>query len=446
MNYNQEYKNKLTSPQEAVKIVKSGDWIHYGHFFMNPSYFDKHLAERKDELKNVNIVASCYPGISETLKSDPYKEHFIFNDWHFSGGSRKLHDNNMCYYIPLTYHEVPLLYERYLEPDVFALKVAPMDEHGYFNFSISNSCQASIVKKAKKVVVEVNSSVPICLGGNDEAIHISDVDYIIETNNEPLLEAKNAEPSEIDITVAENVVKLIEDRSVIQLGIGAMPNEVGKLIAKSDLKDLGGHTEMLVDAYVDMYEAGVMTGKYKKFDKGKIAYTFAMGSKKLYDFVNKNTACASYQVDYVNDPFIAAQHDKLIAVNNAVEVDLYGQLSSESNGFRQISGTGGQLDYIFAAFHSRGGKGIICMSSQTKDRDGNMSSRIVPSLKSGSIVTVPRSICNYIVTEHGVIDLKAKTTWQRAELIISLAHPSVREELIREAEKMNIWVKSNKKI
>ncbi len=446
MNYNQEYQSKLISPQEAVKIVKSGDWIHYGNFMMAPAYFDKYLAERKEELNNVNVVAVCYPGIPEIVKCDPDKEHFIFNDWHFSGGSRNLHDKNLSYYIPLTYHECPKLYERYLEPDVFSLKVAPMDQHGYFNFSISNSMHASVIKKAKKVIVEVNSNVPVCLGGNDESVHISDVDFIIETNNEPMIEVKSPIPDEIDIKAAENVLKLIGDRSVIQLGIGAMPNEVGKLIAKSDLKDLGGHTEMLVDAYVDMYESGVMTGKYKNFDKGKIAYTFAMGTKKLYDFVNMNPACASYQVDYVNDPFIASKHDNLIAINNAIEVDLYGQVSSESYGVRQISGTGGQLDYIYAAFRSKGGKGIICMASHLDDKSGNIKSKIVPNLKSGSIVTVPRSICNYVVTEYGSVDLKAKSTWQRAELLIGLADPIVREDLIKEAEKMKIWVRSNKMV
>ena len=444
MNYIQEYKNKLTSPQEAVKIVKSGDWIHYGNFMMAPTYFDKYLAERKEALKSVNIVAVCYPGIPEVVKCDPKREHFIFNDWHFSGGSRKLHDNSLCYYIPLTYHEAPALYERYLEPDIFTVKVAPMDQHGYFNYSISNSMHASIAKKAKRIVVEVNANAPVCLGGNDEAIHISDVDFIIETKNEPILEVMTPEPSDMDRKVAENVIGLIEDRAVIQLGIGAMPNEVGKLIAKSDFKDLGGHTEMLVDAYVDMYESGVMTGKFKAFDKGKMAYTFAMGSQRLYDFMNMNPACASYQVDYVNDPFVASRHDKLIAINNAVEIDLYGQVSSESSGIRQISGTGGQLDYIYAAFRSKGGKGIICMSSHTEDKKGNMTSRIVPSLKPNSIVTVPRSICNYVVTEHGVVDLKSRSTWQRAELLIGLADPTVRESLIKEAEKMKIWVRSNK--
>ena len=194
-----------------------------------------------------------------------------------------------------------------------------------------------------------------------------------------------------------------------------------------------------------MYKAGVLTGKRKAFDRGKIAYTFAMGTQQLYDFLHLNPACASYPVDYTNHPFVASKHDKLIAINNAIEVDLYGQVCSESSGTRQITGTGGQHDFIYSAFHSRGGKGIICMSSIKEGKNKEKVSRIVPTLSPGGIVTVPRSMCNYVITEYGVVDLKGKSTWQRAELLISIAHADVRDDLIREAEKMKIWLR-NKKI
>ncbi|MBP1924925.1 butyryl-CoA:acetate CoA-transferase [Sedimentibacter acidaminivorans] len=445
MKYLETYKNKMVTAKDAAKIVKSGDWVHYGNFVMAPLGFDKSLSERRDELKDVKISAVCFPGIAEVAKCDPLREHFIFNDWHFSGGSRVLHDKELCYYIPMVYHEGPFIYEKYLNPDVFVTTTSKMDDKGYFNFSVSNSIHSSVAKKAKIVIIEVNEEAPICLGGNNESIHISDVDFIIQENSKPLIEVMSPEPDDVDQKVAEYIVELIENGSIIQLGIGAMPNAVGKMIAKSDLKDLGGHTEMLVDAYVDMYESGVMTGKCKKFDKEKMVYTFAMGSQKLYDFINRNPACASYQVDYTNDPFIASKHDKLIAVNNAIEVDLYGQVCSESYGTRHITGTGGQLDFIYSAFHSIGGKGIICMSSKASNKDGKSNYRIVPTIKNGGIVTVPRSIVNYIVTEYGVVNLKGKTTWQRAELLIDIAHPDSRDELIKEAEKMKIWVKSNKK-
>ncbi|MBO8158363.1 acetyl-CoA hydrolase/transferase C-terminal domain-containing protein [Thermosyntropha sp.] len=440
-----EYERKKRTADEAVQIVKSGDWVQYGEFSMQPKDLDAALAKRVNELKDVKIRSVTLTWIPEVVKVDPERKHFIINDWHFSVFSRRLHEQNLCNYIPIAYHEAKKLIEEFVNIDVAFVPVSPMNEKGFFNLGTSNSITSYVINKAKKVVVEVNKSVPICLGGNSESVHISQVDYIVESKDNPkLFNLPPVQISEVDKKIALNVMNLLEDRACLQLGIGAMPNAVGTMIAESDLKDLGVHTEMLVDSFVDMYEAGRITGKYKNIDKGKMVYTFAMGTDKLYDFLNNNPACASYPVHYTNDPFIISQNDKVFAINNALEVDLYGQIASEAAEGRQISGTGGQLDFIYAAFRSKGGKGLICLSSTTTLKDGTTISRIKPALGLGTIVTVPRSLAYYVVTEYGYTVLKGKTTWQRAEALINIAHPDFRDELIKEANKMKIWVRTNK--
>ncbi len=444
MSYSEEYQKKLITADQAAKLVKSGDWVQYGEFVQQPRDCDAALAKRKDELSDVKIRLVTTSVVPAVVEADPERKHFILNDWHFSGVSRKLMDKNLCNYIPLNYHEAERLVELFQDIDICFQPVASIDSHGFFNFSTSNSLASFVTKKAKIVVVEVNSSVPYCLGGNNEGIHISDVDYIVENTTNPKLANLAALPvSDVDKQIADLVMKEMCDGACIQLGIGAMPNTVGALIAKSDLKDLGVHTEMLVDSFVDMYEAGKITGKKKQIDKGKMVYTFAMGTDKLYNFLDHNPVCASYPVSYCNDPFVLSQNDNFVAINNALEVDIYGQVASEASNGRQISGTGGQLDYIFGAFRSKNGKPIIALSSSVKKADGTLASRINPGLTPGTIVTVPRSISSYIITEYGSVNLKGKSTWERAEGLISIAHPQFRDELIKEADKLKIWRRTN---
>jgi acyl-CoA hydrolase len=302
----------------------------------------------------------------------------------------------------------------------------------------------SICDVARIVVAEVNTSVPKCLGGIRESIHISDIDYIVEGNNEPLIELPPTPFSETDNKIARLVLQEIEDGACLQLGIGAMPNAIGSMIAQSDLKDLGAHTEMLVDSFVDMYEAGRLNGRRKQIDKRKMVYTFAMGSRRLYDFLDNNPACAMFPVNYTNDPYVIARNNKVVAINNAIEIDLYGQACAESSGTRQISGTGGQFDFIFGSYKSEGGKGLVCLSSTVEGKDGKLESRIKPTITPGGTVTDHRAINFYVVTEYGKAVLKGESTWQRAENLINIAHPLFRDELIKEAEKMKIWVRTNK--
>jgi len=443
MNYAEEYRAKLVTPDEAVRVVQSGDWVEYGQFAVQAVALDRALAARRDELRDVRIRATTrILGIPEVVRVDPTTRHFAYHNLHFSGVDRKLHDQGLCWFVPILYHEVPRYYRENCEVDVAMLPTAPMDEHGSFNFSLSNSFSKAICDKARTVILEVNSNLPVCLGGRDESIHISEVDHIVEADwSVPELPA--AVPSEVDEKIAGLIMGELEDGSCLQLGIGGMPNAVGSMIARSDLKDLGIHTEMFCDSMVELVETGRVTGARKSLDRFKIVYTFCLGTKRAYEFVNRNPLCASYAVDYTNDPFVIAQNDKVMAINNCVEIDLFGQVCSESSGTRQISGTGGQVDFTYGAYRSKGGKAFLCMSS-TYDKTGTTVSRIRPLLTEGAIVTVPRSFVSYLVTEYGMANLKGMSTWQRAEAIVSLAHPAFREDLIKAAEKMGIWRRSHR--
>ncbi|SHE89232.1 butyryl-CoA:acetate CoA-transferase [Desulfofundulus australicus DSM 11792] len=444
--YQEEYRRKLVSADEAVKVVKSGDWVAYSHFAMTPRVLDEALARRKDELFDVKIRGVCALHPVKVALADPEQKHFIYNSSFFSGADRRLQDEGLAYHIPGLYHEAPgILRGNHDGPDVAMIVTTPMDEKGFFNFSVSCSYERAVCDKARTIIVEVNENAPRCLGGFQESIHISEVDYIVEGNNEPLFEVPNIPPTEVDKKIARLIVEEIEDGSCLQLGIGGLPNTIGKMLAESDLKDLGVHSEMMCNAFLDLYEAGKITGARKNIDRFKMVYTFALGDARLYEFLHNNPACAIYPVDYTNDINIIARNDKQIAINNAIEIDLYGQVCSESVGVRQISGTGGQFDFTFGAYRSRGGKAFICMSSTKKVGD-RVVSRIVPMITPLGIVTVPRTVVQYVVTEYGKVNLKGKSTWQRAELLISIAHPDFREELIKHAEKMKIWTRTNKKL
>lgn len=439
-----QYQEKLITPEEAARLVKSGDHVWYSEFAMFPEVLDEALSKRVHELRNVRIRSVSYTRLPKVVQADPQREHFILEDWHMSKAGRMLHDQDLCNYIPITYHQGPRIVKKYDEVDIAFVQVSKPDARGFFNLGPSNSVTPAYMGKAKIVVVEVNDKVPHCLGGNGESIHLNQVDYIVEGNNTPLIQLPEAKPTEVDYQIAEYIMKEIEDGSCLQLGIGGLPNVIGAKIADSDLIDLGIHTEMLVDSCVDMYNAGRITGARKNIDTYKMAYTFAMGTDKLYNFLDNNPMCASYGVNYTNDPRIIALNDKVIAINSAIEVDLFTQVCSETAGTRHISGTGGQLDFIFGAFASHRGKGIIALSSTYMDKDGGLKSRIQPTLTPGSVVTVPRSIVQYIATEYGLVQLKGKSTWERAAAMVSIAHPDFRDDLIKQAQEMKIWTRTNR--
>lgn len=445
MGYKDEYAKKLTTADEAVKLVKSGDWVDYGWCVATADALDKALAKRADELTDVKLRGGILCRPLAVFQVPDAGRHFSWNSWHMSGIERKMINEGYAYYASIRYSELPRYYRESIKPnDVAFFQVAPMDEHGYFSFGPSASHMQAVVETSKVIVVEVNQNMPRCLGGMQDGVHISNVDFIVEGENAPLAELGSAAPTDVDRKVAELIVPEIPDGACLQLGIGGMPNTVGAMIAESDLKDLGVHTEMYVDAFVDIFNAGKINGSKKNIDKGRQVFAFGAGTKKLYDFVNDNPQVMSASVDYTNDVRNIAALDNFISINNAVDVDLFGQVNAESAGVKQISGAGGQLDFVLGAYLSKGGKSFICCSSTFKTKDGELKSRILPTLNQGSIVTDTRANVHYIVTEYGKICLKGLSAWERAEGLISIAHPQFRDELIKEAEKLKIWRRSNK--
>jgi butyryl-CoA:acetate CoA-transferase len=445
MDIYKEYKRKLREPNEAVKVIKPGNWIDYGWTATVPAALDLALAKQIKDLTNINIRGGNLLSEPEIFKLKDAKEHFTWNSWHVGSIERKAIDRGFVYYAPIRYSELPRYYrDSICPPQVAMFQVAPMDEHGYFNFGPSASHMNACCQMAETIIVEVNKNMPRCLGGFENGIHISEVDMIVEGSNPALAVIPAGFTTEVDRTVAKLIVEDIPNGACLQLGIGGMPNAVGLLIAESDLKDLGIHTEMYVDSFVDMANAGKINGSKKNIDRYRQTYAFAAGTQKLYGFLDNNPECMIAPVDYTNDIRKISSIDNFISINNAIEVDLFGQVNSESLGIRHISGSGGQLDFVLGAYLSKGGKSFICCSSTFKSKSEEIKSRILPSLAQGTIITDTRTSVHYLVTEYGKVNLKGLSTWQISEAVISVAHPDFREELIKEAEIMKIWRRSNK--
>lgn len=445
MDYNKIYKQKLISAKEAAKLVKSGDYVDYSWGVLAPHDFDEAFAKEITSLNDIVVRGGVELEKYKIFDADEKNEHFVYNSWHSLGVIRKLAGEGRAFYSPLKYSELPKYYRTSIrKPNVFVTQASPMDEHGYFNFGVSASHLYAAIENSDIVIIEVNKKVPRGLGGYENCVHIKEVDYIIEGSNPEIIALGKPQPSDLDKEVAKFVVEELVDGACLQIGIGGLPTAIGNEIAKSDLKDLGVHTEMYVDSFVELSKAGIITGKKKNIDRGRQVYAFAAGSKELYDFIDNNEELCASPVDYCNGIEQISALDNFMSINSALEIDLNGTVSAESSGIKHISGSGGALDFMLGAYNSKGGKSFVTLHSSRVDKKGKRHSNIVPTLIPGTQPTGCRANTHYIATEYGMVNLKGQSLWERTEKLISIAHPEFRDELIKEAEKMRIWRKSNK--
>lgn len=428
---------KRITADEAAALVQPGMWLDYGAVLGQPDVFDAALARRLGPLTNVRIRSCLSTRARAVLEADAKGDHVYWFSTHFSGYDRRKHDQAIAHYLPVHLGEIPDYYRRFIDPvDIAVFKTAPMDANGMFNFGPSNLWMRALVERAKVVIVEECATLPYVMGVGT-GVHISEVDFIIQGDNLPMAELPKPAVTEVDRTVAQLIANEIEDGACLQIGIGGMPNAVCGLLAHSSIQDLGIHTEMMTDGIVDLYRAGRITGAKKQINTGKMVCTFSLGAQYLYDFIDHNEQVEFHPVDYTNMPHVIMQNDKVAAINNTTQMDLQGQAASESDGYRHISGTGGQSQFVRGAYASKGGKSFICLAS-TYEKKGERKSRIVTALTRGNIVTTPRTDMMYVVTEYGMVNLKGRTVAERARLMISIAHPDFREELEREAHHNNL--------
>jgi acyl-CoA hydrolase len=412
------------SSQEALQVVKSGHRVFIQGSAATPLHLVRALTERAPELRNVELVSISTFG--DDLFADPsLGESFFFNSLFVSSNVRHWVNGPHGDYVPVFLSEIPRLFDRGLLPvDVALIHVSPPDLHGFCSLGVSVDIVRSALRSAKYIIAQVNPQMPRTLG--DGILHLSQIDALVDVN-EALPEVNYAaEFSPEALAIGRHCAELIEDRSCLQMGIGTIPDAV--LSCLGGHKDLGIHTEMFSDGILPLVEAGVITDKYKKKHRGKMVTGFAAGTRRLYDFVHDNPQVAFLDIDYVNDSAVIRANPKVVSINSAVEIDLTGQVCSDSIGMYQYSGVGGQLDFMRGASLSEGGKPIMAMLSATAKGD----SKIVPHLKTGAGVITTRAHMHYVVTEYGVADLYGKNFFQRACALVRIAHPDYRESLNRE--------------
>jgi acyl-CoA hydrolase len=421
MKWFDDYKSKLMSAAAAVKKIQSGDKVYYGGNAAIPQALVRALAERRDELENVQLNHVLLLG-EDPLSQPGMEGHFRHNSLFVGPADRQAVNDGRADYVPIFLHQIPRLFSAGIVPlDVAMVQTSPPDEHGFLSLGVETLATKAACKAADTIIVQVNAKMPRVLG--DSFIHVSRVSAIVDqTEPLPVLESRPA--TDVEKAIAGHILPLIEPGATMQMGIGGIPDTVYAAL-DGDL-DLGIHTEMISNGAMEAIQRGVVTGNQKTLHPGKVVITFALGTEELYDFIDNNPFIEAYPAEHVNDPFIVSQNENMVAINSAIEVDLTGQVCSDSMGPYIYSGFGGQVDFIRGAAKSKGGKPIIALPSTAKK--GTMS-RIVPFLKEGAGVVTSRADVHYVVTEHGVANLFGMNLRERAEALINIAEPQFRQEL-----------------
>lgn len=453
VNYKNEYEKKLTTADNLANLVEDNMEIEYGFINNFPVKFDRELSKKAGEVKGVKILSTLAPRPVQCIEKDPDGESFFLIDYHQGGVARKYlsMDPPRAAYGIMNFNELPRYKREERDIDLAVLTTTPMRK-GFFNFGGDITDSKAIVDKADTVAVEVNESKFWVPGGYDESVYINDVDYIIENEKNEIVSMEAPEPTKTHEKIAENVAELVpKDGPTIQTGIGALPTAVTMLLPEFGVGDIGIHTEMVTEAMIELFEQGALTCAKKSFLPGKLVHTFAFGSRDLYDWMDENPMLYGAPVDFTNDPYIIALNNNMVTLNSTLEVDLQGQCCSESIGTFQWTGTGGQRQFVEGGYmkspkgiNSFGREGInkaiVTIESTWEDKGGTRRSSIKPTLTPGSIVTNPRTLPSYIVSEHGIAYLKGKSIPERVlEIINNVAHPNFREYLAEEAIKIG-WL------
>jgi acyl-CoA hydrolase len=430
MNWLDDYKAKLCSAADAVKMIKSGDRVYYGGNAAIPVSLVEALAERYTELNDVQLNHVLLLG-QDPLSRPEMVGHFRHNSLFVGPADRQAVNEGRADYMPIFLYMIPRLFrERHVPLDVAMVQVSPPDLHGFMSLGVETLAAKAACQSAKTVIVEVNDRMPRILG--DSFIHARQASRIVEVSR-PLPNLKTKPSTDVEMSIGKHIAGLIQPGSTIQMGIGGIPDAV--YAALDGPLDLGIHTEMMSDGAMRAIQRGLVTGNRKSLHPGKVVITFALGSQALYEFLDNNPLIEAHPVEYVNDPFVISQNDNLVAINSAIEVDITGQVCSDSIGDKVYSGFGGQVDFIRGAARSRGGKPIIALPSSAKD---GQISKIVPYLQKGAGVVTSRGDVHYVVTDHGVAQLFGKNLRERAEALIRIAAPQFRDDLLKAAKERKL--------